>query len=366
MESPDTDELPRAVQLLLRLARPNESASNDAAIDRLLQEDSHDWDALIRLGRAHGAMPLIHRRLKNRPDELVPPAIRSRIQQDFQRIGLMIKLQLQVMKQLIAQFNEASIPVLFFKGLPLGQLAYGNAIWRKPGDLDILIHRQHFEPAQQILLGMGFDTRLDRAGEKKQLARQDQLTFYGKTVDVDVHFSLQQRSFLKMTYAATFDRENVWRRSTDVMVDNTPVPCLSAEDQFCLLAAHGAKHGWHLLYMLVDMAACMVNIDLNWVKIVALTKRIKAERMLGLGVLLVNILFEVPVPKQLEGLIKNDTSLPALAGQVLFRIFDDEADSKPLQFHRIQAGLFPRWAEKARYFGYVTAEHWKRKRAESE
>ncbi len=358
------DKLPKPAALLLRLARPNTDPANETAIDQLIINDFWEWDELIRLGRKHGSMPLIYRALKHRPDSMVPTDIIDQTRQDFQRIGLMINLQVKVMKEVIEQFNDAGVPLLFFKGLSLGQQAYGNVIWRKPGDLDILIQRPHIKKAREILVGMGLETRLDKAAEKEQLARQDQLAFYGKTVDVDLHLSLQQRSFLKMSYAATFDRENVWRRATHTMIDGIKVPCLSPEDQFCLLAVHSAKHGWHWLYMLTDMASAMVNMKINWLKVSSLAKRIKAERMLGLSVLLVNQLFELPIPTQLVPMASNDGSLYSLANQIITRIFDEEAGDKPMQFHRIQAGLFPRWSEKAKYFSLVTAQHWKRKREE--
>lgn len=358
------DKLPKPAALLLRMIRPNTDAANEAAIDQLIINDFWEWDELIRLARKHGSIPLIYRSLKHRPESMVPADILAQVRQDFQRIGLMINLQVQVMKEVIERFNDAGVPLLFFKGLPLGQQAYGNAIWRKPGDLDILIQKPHIETAKKLLVEMGLETRLDRAAEKEQLERQDQLTFYGNTADVDLHLSLQQRSFLKMSYAATFDRENVWRRVTHVMMDGIQVPCLSPEDQFCLIAVHSAKHGWHWLYMLVDIASAMVNMNLNWLKVISLAKRIKAERMLGLNVLLVNQLFELSIPTHLVPLVNNDTSLRPLANQILTRIFDEEANDKPLQFHRIQAGLFPRWSEKAKYLGFVTAQHWKRKKEE--
>ena len=97
-----------------------------------------------------------------------------------------------------------------------------------------------------------------------------------------------------MPYASTFDAENVWKRSCGIDIDDVTIPSLSPEDQFNLLCVHSAKHGWHRLYMLVDIANMMANVDINWQKVSIRAKRIKAERMLGLGVLLAHKLFKIP------------------------------------------------------------------------
>ncbi len=353
------DQLPVESRLLLHMMRP-QLATDNAAIDDFLMTVPIRWDELIRLGRRHGAMPLFYRNLRERPDRLVPPDIKALLRNDFHRIGLLITMQIEALSKVLAAFNSAELPLLFFKGIQLGQQAYKNPIWRKPGDLDILIHTEHFGEAKELLIDLGFSTRKTEVEEKEQIDRQQQLTFFGTTTDVDVHCSLQQRSFLKMSYASTFDSEDVWKRAMTIDLDGLSIPCLSPEDQFCLLCIHSAKHGWYRLYMLADIAAFMANVKLNWQKIAIRAKRLKAERMLGLSVLLVNNLFEMEIPAQLQKAIRLDHGLARLAETIVRRLFDDQAENKPFQFHRIQAGLFPSWSEKALYFGYVTAEHLRR------
>ncbi|MFK7849177.1 MAG: nucleotidyltransferase family protein [Rhodothermales bacterium] len=366
--SPYPASLSDEANLLTRLMRSDEmiggALENALEIDKLLADPALRWDEVIRLGRRHGGMPLFYKTLKDRPHALVPANIKTRLQNDFHRIGMHISMQIEMLRKVNSSFNAAGIPLLFFKGIQLGAQAYGNPIWRKPGDLDILIHAHQIDDARAVLTNLGFDTRMSPVQEEEQIARQQQLTFYGKTTDVDVHFSLQQRSFLKMSYAATFDSENVWKRATHFDFDGISIPCLSAEDQFCLLCVHSAKHGWYRLYMMADIAAFMANVKLNWHKVSIRAKRIKAERMLSLSVLLANKLFETPIPKPIASLIEKDASLPALSEQILFRLFDDDAEEKSFQFHRIQTGLFPKWSQKALYLSYVTAQHLKRKRSE--
>ena len=354
-------ELPIEAQLILRAINYSHRPTSPEAIALVLEQQDFSWKKVLELSRMHGTTPLLHKMLKDYRGAAIPDAMRLQIQQDFHQIGLLISIQTEVLKKLVLSFDAADLQMIVFKGLPLGELAYGNAVWRKPGDIDILIHAHHFAPARNVLSSLGFDTKMSRLEERQQLDTQQQLTFYGNTTDIDLHFTLQQRSFLKMPYAATFDSENVWKRMSSVTLGGVAVPCLSPEDLFNLLCIHGAKHGWYRLYMLVDLAAMMANVAINWQKVSIRARRIKAERMLGLGVLLVHKLFGIPIPQPIGQTIRNDGAMGQLSNLILRRLFDEKAADKPLQFHRIQTGLFPRWSEKAKYLSYVTAEHWKRR-----
>ena len=354
--------LPATTRLLIKLMYPGKNASAVSLEAWPLSHDLAAWDELIRLGRKHGGMPLVYKAFKLANLEQVPAEIKSRLQADFHRIGLLISMQTEIMKQVTASFEAADIPLIFFKGIQLGEEAYGNPIWRKPGDLDVLIHEENFKPARQILFDLGFDTRKNALQEKAQIQHQQQLTFYGNTTDVDVHFSLEQRSFLKMSYAHTESR-GIWKRARQTNLKGFNIPSLSPEDQFCLLCVHSAKHGWYRLYMLSDIAAFISNVQMNWQKVAIRIKRMKAERMLGLSVLLSHYLFDTPIPVRIKHIVEKDTQLPALSLQVLRRLLDEDAENQAILFHRIQTSLFPRWSEKARYFRHLTAEHWKRKTA---
>ena len=355
------NSLSDATRLMVRLMDPGMYRTFPSLDQSLFDSDMELWEELIRLGRKHGGMPLIYKALKDCDASVLPQEIKRRMQADFHRIGLLISMQSAIIKKVTQLFEAANIPILFFKGIQLGQQAYGNPIWRKPGDLDVLIHKAHFEPARQILLDLGFDTRMNTRQEESQIRKQQQLTFYGETTDVDVHFSLQQRSFLSISYAQSMEDYGIWKRSEHTPLNDFNIPSLSAEDQFCLLCVHSAKHGWYRLYMVSDIAAFISNVNMNWQKIAIRTKKMKAERMLGLNVLLSHYLFDTPIPSQVQHIISNHHMLPSLTLQILRRLLDENVEDQAMLFHRIQAGLFPRWSEKVRYFSSVAAENWKRK-----
>lgn len=353
------------IELVLRCARPVSDTLNNARILQLLERGNIDWVVVLQMARSHGVIPLVYRALRDVPDSLVHDASMNAIRKDFHTIGLLIQLQVKALKQLEATLESNKIAHLVFKGLPLGSEAYGNPIWRKPGDLDILIEDQEYERVKVLLTGLGYHIDVpEERDEAQHFRRQHQMTFRGTHCDIDVHCTLQQRSFFKKPYAATFDNEAIWERSRMVTVEGSPIPCLSPEDLLCLLCVHGAKHGWFKLYLIVDLAAYISSVPLDWQRVMALGKRLKATRLIHLGIHLAERLFGVRLPRSIASVICEDRTLSNLGDRILHRLFNDPGHEKPLEFHSIQISLFRRWPEKFSYLFLVGLQHVRRKREE--
>ena len=107
--------------------------------------ESLDWDYLFNTAQAHGLLPLLHKDLRTAD---VPGHFLSRLKRESvansQTVLHLIGKQLRV-HQL---FKEHGIPVALFKGPLLSQMAYGEFSLRQAGDIDMLIHRQHFNRAR--------------------------------------------------------------------------------------------------------------------------------------------------------------------------------------------------------------------------
>ena len=350
------------IELVLRCARPVSDTLNNASMLQLLEGGNIDWAVVLQIARSHGVIPLVYRALRDVPDSLVPDVSMNAIRKDFHTIGLLIQLQVKALNQLEVTLETNGIAHLVFKGLPLGSEAYGNPIWRKPGDVDILIEEQEYERVKNLLTGLGYRIDVPKEEDEQQyFKRQHQMTFRGDHCDVDVHCTLQQRSFFKKPYAATFDSEAIWERSRMVKVEGSPIPCLSPEDLLCLLCVHGAKHGWFKLYLIVDLAAYISSVPLDWGKVMALAKRLKATRLIHLGIHLAKRLFAVRLPASVASIIRDDRTLSGLSDRILHRLFNDPGHEKPIEFHSIQMSLFTRWPEKFSYLFLVGIQHFKRK-----
>src|SRR2546423_1903466 len=203
-----------------------------------------NWDYLFTLAQAHGLLPLLHKHLNNA--DSIPLQFLSRLKQatvaNSQAVLHLVGKQLRVYKL----FKENNIPVALFKGPLLAQMAYGELSLRQAGDIDLLIHRHHFDRATALLEAGGYQMhpKLTPAQLDSHLAFHCELPFVRDdwfTV-VDLHWQLAPRSFVFRLTA-----EEVISRLQTVSFGGTEVHTFSNEDLVLYQSIHGAKHLWRRL-----------------------------------------------------------------------------------------------------------------------
>ncbi len=353
------DAHPPALELLLRAVRPASDAANESAIDALIASGWVDWDRLVALARGHGMIPLVYRALRDRTGPTAPADTLAAIQQDFHRMSMLIHVQISALRRVLGHLDARGIPALVLKGLPLGKLAYGNPIWRKPGDIDLLIHPEHYVPVRQALEELGY--RPDLAGDaaERELEWKKQMTFRAAPCDVDVHIGLEQASFLRIAYAAGADEAAIQSRCQTVNLGGLDVRTLGPEDLVAFLCIHSAKHAWSHFFMIADLAALVANNAIDWQVVAERTAVLRADRYVALSLLLAHRLCGTELPAPWAGA---ERALGALADRIIRRLFSEAAPARPIAFHLLQARILPGTFDKGRYFVNVCLEHVRRKR----
>jgi hypothetical protein len=341
--------------LLLQAVRPE---ADRAALTAALATPGIHWNRLVTMARTHGIVALLYRTLRAAPEGLVPAEVLGTMQRDFHRLSMLIQLQTSTLVRLMKELDGQA---LVLKGLPLGSLAHGQTIWRKPGDIDLLVRPERYPAFCRTIEGLGFLPDLSGAAAERELRWKKQMTFRGSPCDVDVHLSLEQSSFLRIPYASGFDAERIWARSQTVTLAGTPVPTLGPEDLFGFLCIHGAKHGWYLYYMIADIAALAANARLDWDRVAVLMRSLRADRYVGLSLLLAHRFAGLRLPPPFVHLNEHRT-LVALATRIGERLFGSAPRLHPISFHLLQAQILPGALDRGRYFVNVCVEHFRRKR----
>ncbi len=309
-----------------------------------------DWQRVLGIARAHGVVPLLHRSMRMRNIEAVPDWFARQIQQDFHRIGFLISMQTRQLLNVWRLFKDECIPVLFFKGPLLAKIAYGNPVWRKPGDLDLLIHRKDYDRARALLLAHEYRLPLAPEVEEEYLSRCSEIVFEHEHSDIDLHWSLDQTAFNQLPYSVGFDQEDIWERSQCRIIDEVAVPCLSYDDTLFYLCTHGGKHAWKYLYMICDIAFLIRNKDdVDWNRLIGLAEALHCETLLDLALHLAHFLFDVDLPLDVVHRIQHNERLARLGKMILEQLFDPDEGLKSYRYHRIRAALLDRGADRFLY-----------------
>lgn len=313
-----------------------------------------DWDKVFSIVKNQKILSLVHQSLRDSDSSDVPENFAQRIRREFHRNGLLIQMQKNALSHVWKTFSSSSIPVLFFKGPVLGGMAYGSPIWRKPGDIDILIQPWDYSEARRILVGAGYKVNQPPYVERKLRLRGSEMVFSRNGFEVDLHWSLEQSAFNRFPFAPGLGEEKIWERSTTCLIDNEPIPCMSYEDTLFFLCAHGGKHAWTFLYMICDIAMLISrNKDIDWERVTGLAEKLNTERVTYLGLYLAHKICCVELPTSVLRAIKRHPNIDSLARKVLNYLFRSGPSFSSLQYHRVRAGLLQRGHERALYGLYL-------------
>jgi hypothetical protein len=187
------------------------------------------------------------------------------------------------------------IPILPHKGPLLALAAYGDLAMRQFADLDILIHPSDLPRAIAILVELDYQAAEDLAWlpPSALLRWTGEMSYTSpRGVSVDLHWRLTPSH-----YPVQLDPEILWRNRTSVTIASAPLPTLTPEALFLLLAVHGSKHCWEALGWLADVAWLLdANAELKWTSVHALAAEARCERVVALTQSLINVVFHGAAP----------------------------------------------------------------------
>jgi hypothetical protein len=296
---------------------------------------------LIRLALRHRVLPLLYRSVQTIGADLVPPSVWADLQHHFHANAQRNLLLGGTLLRLLRLLARHDIPVLPYKGPVLAMAAYGNLALRQFGDLDILVRQQDVQRAKELLLAQGYRwweqrpiTLLPRQRKVYELISAD-----GQVL-VELHWAITSSTFY-----VPLDPARLWERLETVVLLGLPVRTLTPEHLLLILCVHGAKHHWHRLAWICDIAALLhVSAEMDWQHLLAQADQLGCRRMLLLGVLLAQTLLGTTLSESLQHRLHADAVSPHLAREVQEHLFTHTnrplaAIDRPLFYLRLRERL---------------------------
>jgi hypothetical protein len=328
------------VQVLLRCAQTCYNPTSAAQLPRLLCPD-FNWAWLIRLALRHRVLPLVYRGMQTIDADLVPPPVWAELQHHFHANAQRNLLLGGTLLRLLRSLARHNIHALPYKGPVLAVAAYGNLALRQFGDLDILVRQQDVERAKDLLLAQGYrwweqrpHTLLPRQRKVYELISAD-----GQVL-VELHWAITSSTFY-----FPLDPARLWERLETVVLLETPVRTLTPEHLLLILCIHGAKHHWHRLAWICDIAALLhVAAGMDWEHLLEQADRLGCRRMLLLGVFLAQMLLGKSLSEPVRHRLYADAAIPRLAREVQEHLFTHTnrplaAVDRPLFYLRLRERL---------------------------
>lgn len=297
-----------------------------------------NWNRFLRVTLHHGVLPLVHGHFEAAKWEGVPDDVRGRIvalHRGNRERNLFLAAELLRLQTLLERAGVRSAP---FKGPDLAESVYGDLALRQFNDLDILIDRQDFTTARDLLQSLGYRPAFQLAGarERAYLKTQSDLLFTrdDRNVPVELAWGVVPRYFGPHVFS-----------SGDLS--------LPPEDYLLALCVHGTKHLWRRLIWACDVAQFVQKFGdgLDWDRAIDHGSLKGYRRALFLGLDLSRKLLDAPLPKGVADALDADRALPRLlqdATQSL--IADPSAICSFLQKRLFQIRTKERRLDRLRYW----------------
>ncbi|HEU4597515.1 MAG TPA: nucleotidyltransferase family protein [Pyrinomonadaceae bacterium] len=340
-------------ELLLCCARVRAGEEVRERIVGLVRQNL-DWEYLSQLAKRHAVLPLLYRQLDASAAAEVPAAPLERLRAKFRDNAARNLYLTGELERIITLFKAEGVEVLPYKGPALAAAAYGQISLRRFVDLDILVGKRDIPRAKELLRARGFRPTLDLspAQERLLLRAQHNLPFArdGGRLLVELHWEVASKQFAPASFGEGF---GVGRETVKLL--NLEVESLSPEDLLLSLCVHGTKHLWERLAWICDLAELVRSRPrMDWQALSERARKLRAERMLNLGLRLALELLDAPLPDEVKRRVKADAAAGELAARVRERLFDDEyGPAGLLQSMSFNLRARRDWRDKARYLGFI-------------
>lgn len=303
-------------ELLLCCARTYMPPLMAEHLRALLLEDI-DWDYVMRIAQWHGAMPILYQSLKSTCPELVPQDKLKQLRQYFQTNSCRTIFLAQKLIAILRLFESHQINALPFKGSVLAAAAYGDLCLRQTRDLDILVRKQHYQKAIDLLVSAGYEVILN-------LPWECHFVLDGDIVCIDLHCEI-----LPKQYSRAMSDDYWWENQQPLRLAGEMVPNLGPEACFLMLCLNGTKDCWNTLQRICDVAETVrANASMDWQQVMDRAENSGCKRIIFLALLLAQNLLETPLSEKVLKELESDADANFLALQVSQQLFSETTEDE--------------------------------------
>lgn len=302
---------------------PNNSLQSDEArlstLAELITErldPSHvpdsDWPAMIELANQHGLAPMLLWAVKKRFEAAEREGRFKRMADIASVVAFRYQMQWESQVAVQTAFAQASIPLIWMKGLTLAIRLYPQPYLRPMDDLDLLVAEPQRQPALAALQELGFqpqevDALADKMNPSPQPAFHEALIRHEPwPVLLELHFHL-----LGNEGAQTMPEGQLawfWEQTETWTQEGAPFRVFKPEAHLLYLCAHAVlQHGEASFRLLryFDLHLLVTKSELDWRLIVERAVELRWAYAVERALTLTRQYFATPLPAWVLAALKD-------------------------------------------------------------
>ena len=301
----------------------------------IIYEKSIEWKITSFLYR------IISKRLSESQLSLIPLQISQKFKMSYTLTGLLNNSNFTELKKIQKTFNAEGIELILLKGSHLARFVYRDIGLRAMSDIDIMVKKEEFLKAVELLFQMGFGAPSE---EKLELMERYKANFNNISPDLrhfpslvdqrnrvklDVHFSP-----VKLTAPFNIDIDGLWERSRKAETNGTNALLLSPEDLLLHISIHNSynhKFKFFGIKAICDTAQTLnyYGTEIDWDRINHRACEWGAQKSLYLTLRLTQEILGGVIADEILDSLKPESCSQQMVSEAKHRIFSSEAKISP-------------------------------------
>ena len=319
------------VELLLACSRTEVALELKIKIKELVKQQL-DWQLFMELAGRHQLIPLIYHNLSTICKDDVPGETLSQMRNIYAyraQTNMFITAELLKIHRLFQEHDIFAIP---FKGMTLAMTAYKSLSFRESCDIDLLISKEDFPLATELLSTLSYemwgyiaqvkDNPEVRYGSFLQSENnQKGYDFYNPTkkIAIDLQWSVTVKA---QSHYFNLNFEQLKQNTTEVTLADNKLAQFAPEVMVLYLCFHGSKHCWQSLKWVCDLSQFIhSHPNLDWQQIEQQARQLNLTTMFHLGLLLANRFYQTSIPAPLLTKVEKNRRANNLFKQVERLVF---------------------------------------------
>jgi hypothetical protein len=282
-----------AKRLLVKLAQRDE-VRGPLEDDLSTLEDSAGRARLVRLAMEHGIHGLAVSAVLRSP---LMQRLSADVILDWEAAWHRLRRQAALWDlesdRVLSRLEEAGLVPVILKGGALRHTVYKEPAERSLGDLDLVVPLDQLEPAQAVLMALGY--QFIGAAQMIEAYRRHHFHIgfrHQNGFIIELHWALSRRGSFDLDTQTVFSRAHTTQRA-----NFPPLRLPSAEDILMHMATQNDEDAFGRLRRLVDLDRIVASTpQLDWAYLREAAQRGGAQALLGLSLRLAELLLNTPLP----------------------------------------------------------------------
>lgn len=258
-----------------------------------------DWDSVLNLALTHSFFPFVYNTVSRLDSSAVPKYVITTLKQHYLKNAIKVVGIADEIVRIVKYMDNYGIQPLILKGPSLSVRINEDITLRPSSDIDILVDPLEFDEAEKLLEQMEYkrispDFPLTPRQRKYYYKNDHHFEYFHnrRAVLVELHWRIRSFNLKSFPTASNLSTQKI-------NITEYPVPVMDDAYWLVYLMVHGYKHMWSRLRWLYDIKELMYH-TLDWDKIIFIADNSELRSILHQTVILLDVLFKVPIPDQLQ------------------------------------------------------------------